>query len=81
MGLAGASRRTITVLPLTSQVERRQFLSWQTHFACAWVRRHTHTPGLTPGSRQASVRLAEQKQEAAKDHTLGGGGEAISGSH
>lgn len=39
-------------------------------------RAHTHppTPGLTPGSRQASLGLAEQEKEAARDHTLGGGG-------
>lgn len=35
---------------------------------------HTPTPGLTPGSREASFRLAEQEKEAARDHTLGGWG-------
>lgn len=35
---------------------------------------HTPTPGLTPGSRQASFRLAEQEKEVARDHTLGGKG-------
>lgn len=71
MGLAEASRGTIPVPPLASQAGRRQFLSRQTHaHRCAGT--HTHTPGLTPGSRQASFGLAEQEKEVARDHTLGG---------
>lgn len=43
--------------------------------ACTWgAHAHTSTPGLTPGSRQASFRLTEQEKEAARDHTLGGEG-------
>lgn len=79
-GLAKASRGTISVPPLTGQAGRRQFLSRQTHLHAhgrartPTTRTHPPTPGLTPGSRQASLGLAEQEKEAARDHTLGGGG-------
>ncbi|VFV19892.1 Hypothetical predicted protein, partial [Lynx pardinus] len=79
-GLPQASRGTICVSPLTGQAGRRQFLSRQTYLHAhgraptPTTRTRPPTPGLTPGSRQASMGLTEQEKEAARDHTLGGGG-------
>lgn len=74
LGLAGASRGNISVPPLTGQAGRRRFLSRQTTCVHMGAQAHAPTPGLTPGSRQASFRLAEQEKEAARDHTRGGEG-------
>lgn len=61
-----------------SQQPGREDPESATMLACTWVRMHTHTythtPRLTPGSRQARLGLAEQEKEVARDHTLGGGG-------